>query len=72
MTETETIKEIEEDARELRLTEQAFSKNAIRNVKKRHRKIILRVVIALACLALVLAIFACPLLHSVHLCPWMR
>jgi hypothetical protein len=72
MSPAEIIREVEEDARELRLTEQAFFKKAIRDIKERYKKIMLGIVTALAGLALLWGFLACPLLRSMHLCPWMR
>jgi sulfite exporter TauE/SafE len=72
MSPLEIIREIEEDARELRLTEQSFFKNVIRSIKRQHKKVLLRVGITFAGLALVWGFLACPLLRSMHLCAWMR
>lgn len=69
MTSQETVKEIEEDARELRLTEQLFFKNVICGIKRRYEKTILWLVSGFAGSALVWGLLACPFLRFVHMCP---
>ena len=69
MKEQTTLKEIEENARELRLAEHAFFKNVISRIKKQYKKVILWTTIHLAGLALVWGLLACPLLRFFHACP---
>lgn len=66
----DTVENVEEGARALRLAEQAFFRSVLQNIKEKYRERIFQIVLALSFLVLIGGIFACPLLKLVGLCPW--
>jgi hypothetical protein len=69
MNETQNITQIEEDARTVRLEQQALFRQVINNLRAKHRKTFAGLLMAAAAVVVIWALFACPWLHRMALCP---
>lgn len=68
--EREVAPGVEEASRELRLIEQSFFRDILKNVRGRHRRLLTWTVIGLVGFGVAWTFLACPLLHhSIGWCP---